>query len=54
MMRTIADHCDGDVSAADAERPKFGRVSLHAAGCRSLAANLAGDTNERDKRNRER
>ena len=33
MTRTIADDCDGDVSAADTERPKVGRVSLHAEGC---------------------
>jgi hypothetical protein len=33
MTRTIADDCDGDVSAADTERLKFGRVSLHAEGC---------------------
>jgi hypothetical protein len=33
MTRTIADDCDGDVSAADTEGPKVGRVSLHAEGC---------------------
>jgi hypothetical protein len=39
MTRTIADDCDGDVSGADTERLKFGRVSLHAevasTGCES-------------------
>jgi hypothetical protein len=33
MTRAIADDCDGEVSAADTEHPKFGRVSLHAEGC---------------------
>ena len=33
MTPTIAGDCDGDVSAADIERPKVGRVSLHAEGC---------------------
>jgi hypothetical protein len=33
MTPTIAGDCDGDVSADDTERPKVGRVSLHAEGC---------------------
>ena len=47
MTHTIVDDCDGDVSAADAERPKFGRVSLHAEGGRGFGCESRG-RHERD------